>query len=78
MQVAAALLAAQAYRRDVLFRPQALEDELAERRRWLDHENAVAFAELAGRVVAFDDLARRAASLAKGPTHVELVERRSA
>ncbi len=78
VQIAGALVAAEAYRRDVLFRPQALEDELAERRRWLDHEDAVAFAQLAGRVVAFDDLARRAASLAKGPTHAELVKRRSA
>jgi hypothetical protein len=77
LQIAGALVAAEAYRRDGLFLPQALEDELAERRRRLDHEDAVAFADLAGRIVAFDDLARRAASLAKGPTHAELAERRA-
>ena len=77
LQVAGALLAAEAYRRNNLFLADAVEDELAERRRWQDHADALAFAELAGRIVAFDHIARTAAALAKGPSHAELVERRA-
>jgi hypothetical protein len=78
VQVASAVRAAEAWRRESLYLPQSLEDELAARRALLDHADALAFADLAGRVVAFDDLARRAASLAKSPTLHELVERRAA
>jgi hypothetical protein len=78
LQVASAVRAAEAWRRESLYLPQSLEDELAARRALVDHADALAFAELADRVVAFDDLARRAASLAQSPTLHELVERRAA
>lgn len=78
LQVAAAIRGAEAYRREVMFRPQALADELAASRQLLDEADARAFADLAGRIVNFDYVARIAASLAKSPTHDELLERRAA
>jgi hypothetical protein len=68
VQVASAVRAAECWRRESLFLPQALEDELAARRYLREVEEAKAFA-----VVAYS--VRR---MADTPTHAELVERRAA
>lgn len=75
--VASALAAAEARRLDLLYRDQALHDEMAAARRLQDEADMRAFADLAGRVTGFDYLARRAAGLAKEPSHAELLERRA-
>lgn len=79
LQVAAALIAAEAYRREHLFRPQALVDELAAARALLDDTDTRAYAEVVDRMEHFErygaDWWRRQAAL---PTHAELVERRAA
>jgi hypothetical protein len=77
IKVAAAVRAGEAWRRDLLCLDQALQDELAARRAAIDLEDAVAFAELADRVVFFDRLARTAHSLVVDPTHAELLKRRA-
>jgi hypothetical protein len=77
LQIAACILAAEAHRRDVLFAMQALEDERAAQRTLLDQADARAFADLAGRIVAFDEISRVAAGLARGETHAELQRRRA-
>lgn len=81
LQVAAAVRAGEYWRREGLCLAQRLADELAARRAAaqteVDYDDALRFADLAQRVVAFDVLARRAAWLAKEPTHAELVERRA-
>jgi hypothetical protein len=78
IQVAAAVRAGEAWRRDLLCLEQALTDELNARRAAVDLADAVAFAELADRVVFFDRLARTAHSLVVEPTHAELLKRRAA
>lgn len=79
LQVAAALVAAEAYRRAVLFRSQELADELAAARALLEDTDARAFAELVDRLQHYE---RYGASWWKQqanlPSHAELVERRSA
>lgn len=78
-QVAAAIRAAEAYRRAVLFLPQALADDLAARRRLLDEDDTRAYAELVDRLEHFDRYdAAWWQEQASTPTHAELVERRSA
>ncbi len=67
-QVASAVRAAEAWRREALFLDQQVADEVAAYRYWQEVGEAQAFAEVATRV-------RRMAST---PTHAELVQRRAA
>jgi hypothetical protein len=66
LQIAAMALAAEAHRREHLYRPQALEDELAAARHLAYLEEQAEFAAVARTVRA----------VATEPTHEELVERR--
>lgn len=77
LQIAAMALAAEAHRREQLFLPQALADELAAQRALLDQQDTRAFADLAGRITAFGDVARRADALSRGASHTDLQRRRA-
>lgn len=67
VQVAAAVVAAEKWRREALFLPQTITDEAAAVRYWTDVEEAAAFAEVARTVRAN----------ANAPSYDELAARRS-
>jgi hypothetical protein len=77
LQIASALVAAESYRRHLLFLPQVIEDELAASRALLDDADTRAYAELADRVSHYDRYGvewwKQQANL---PTHADLLERR--
>lgn len=79
LQIAAAVRAGEMYRRDGLFRAQALTDEAAAALALLDDADMRAYAELADRMEHYD---RYGAAWWKAqanlPSHAELVARRSA
>jgi hypothetical protein len=78
LQLASALIAAEAYRRQGLFLAQALEDELTASRALLDDADTRAYAELADRVTHYDRYdVEWWKHQSKLPTHAELLERRA-
>lgn len=68
MQIASAVRAGEAWRRDHLLVPVVLADEMAAQRYWQEAAEAAAFVDVAAKVRAMAD----------SPTHAQLVERRAA